>query len=145
MKKKTMMKLTKNFSLKEFTHSVFYNEEQQQMVLESFDKDSELKNNIQKLANNLQVLRNYIGKPIKINIGFRPLWWELKQGRSGKSQHVFGKAADISINGVEPLEVYRAIELLISRGDMLQGGLGLYNSWVHYDIRKTKARWDKRK
>jgi hypothetical protein len=25
---------------------------------------------------------------------------------------------------------------------MLQGGLGLYDSFVHYDIRGTKARWN---
>jgi hypothetical protein len=26
---------------------------------------------------------------------------------------------------------------------MKEGGLGLYNSWVHYDIRGKKIRWDK--
>jgi len=25
---------------------------------------------------------------------------------------------------------------------MKEGGLGLYNTFVHYDIRGTKARWD---
>ena len=37
-----------------------------------------------------------------------------------------------------PLEVYNAIEKLIDDGDMLQGGLGLYDSFVHYDIRGTR-------
>jgi hypothetical protein len=42
---------------------------------------------------------------------------------------------------MKPVEVFAIIEDLIDRGDMLQGGLGLYNTFVHYDIRKTKARW----
>lgn len=136
------MKLTKNFDLSEFIYSDFYNPSQQKKVLKSFDEDDSIFFNIQKLANNLQVLRDYIGKPISINISYRPLWWELKQGRSGNSQHVLGKAADIVIKGMSTKEVHDTIEMLIERGDMLQGGLGLYNSFVHYDIRKTRARWD---
>ena len=44
-----------------------------------------------------------------------------------------------------PKQVYDAIEILISNGDMLQGGLGLYNTFVHYDFRGNKSRWDFRK
>ena len=136
------MKLSKNFELSEFIYSDFYNTSQQKKVLKSFDNDDEAFYNIQKLANNLQVLRSYISKRIDINISYRPLWWELKQGRSGKSQHVLGKAADIVVKGMSTKEVHDTIEMLIERGDMLQGGLGLYNTFVHYDIRKTRARWD---
>jgi uncharacterized protein YcbK (DUF882 family) len=53
-----------------------------------------------------------------------------------------GRAADIVIKGMTPIEVSKIIEELISKGDMLQGGLGIYSSFVHYDIRVTKARWD---
>jgi hypothetical protein len=42
-------------------------------------------------------------------------------------------------------QVYDAIEHLIINGDMLQGGLGIYNNFCHYDIRGKKARWDFRK
>jgi len=45
-----------------------------------------------------------------------------------------------------PTEIlYQHIEDAISNGEMLQGGLGLYDTFVHYDIRGTKARWDYRK
>ena len=70
------------------------------------------------------------------------MWWEHKQGRSGNSQHCLGKAADIVVPGMTPDEVADKIEELISNGDMLQGGLGRYNAFTHYDIRKTKGRWD---
>ena len=56
-----------------------------------------------------------------------------------------GKAADISIKGLSSLEVYKTIERLIENGDMLQGGLGLYDTFVHYDIRGERARWDYQK
>ena len=32
------------------------------------------------------------------------------------------------------------IEELIDMGHMLQGGLGLYDTFVHYDIRRTKVK-----
>ena len=44
---------------------------------------------------------------------------------------------------MKPKKVYEAIEKLIDKGLMLEGGLGLYDTFVHYDIRGTQARWDK--
>jgi hypothetical protein len=40
-----------------------------------------------------------------------------------------------------PKEVALVIEGLIEQGKIKQGGIGIYPSWVHYDIRGTKARW----
>jgi uncharacterized protein YcbK (DUF882 family) len=137
------MKLTKNFSLDEFIESRFYDEESQEKVWESYNENlGELLTYISKLASNLQTLRDSIKKPVSINISYRPVWWEHKQGRSGNSQHCLGKAADIVVPGMTPDEVADKIEELISNGDMLQGGLGRYKSFTHYDIRKTKARWN---
>lgn len=55
---------------------------------------------------------------------------------------MLGKAADITIQSLKPAEVFVLIEELIDMGHLLQGGLGLYDTFVHYDIRKTKARWN---
>jgi hypothetical protein len=33
------------------------------------------------------------------------------------------------------------VDLLINEGELLQGGLSQYSTFVHYDIRKTKKRW----
>ena len=60
------------------------------------------------------------------------------------SQHLGGKAADIVIEGVTPDEVADAIDFLIECGLMKEGGLGRYDTFTHYDIRGTKARWDYR-
>lgn len=136
------MKLTENFWLDEFIESDFYDEISQQKVWVSYNENAEyLLPNIQKLANQLQVLRNVLDTPIHINIGFRPLWWELQQGRNGNSQHVHGKAADFRVEGMKPNQIYSIMEFLIDNGHILQGGLGLYSSWIHYDTRKKKARW----
>jgi len=131
--------LTQNFKLKEFLISDFYNFEQQKAVLKSVSYP--ILQNIHDLADNLQVLRSYLNQPISINIAYRPLWWELQQGRSGTSQHVKGKAADIVIEGMETKKIYLKIESLIKQGKMLQGGLGIYPTFIHYDIRNYKARW----
>ena len=95
--------------------------------------------NIIKVANQLQVLRNELKKPIHINSGWRTEEYNESIGGVKSSQHILGKAADISIKGLTSLEVYKTIERLIENGDMLQGGLGLYDSFVHYDIRRDRS------
>ena len=87
--------------------------------------------NIVKVANQLQVLRDELKKPIHINSAYRSEEYNAKVGGVKTSQHIMGKAADIAIKGLSPLEVYKTIERLIENGDMLQGGLGLYDSFVH--------------
>ena len=136
------MKLTTNFQLKEFINSRFFSKSQQKKVWLDFEENkSDLLPKIQKLANQLQVLRTHFDKPIIINISYRPKWYELLKGRSGNSKHVLGIAVDFSIKEVSTKEIREAIENLIASGDMLQGGLGKYDSFVHYDIRGNKARW----
>ena len=100
--------------------------------------------NIQKLANQLQVIRNYIGKGIKVNSGYRSPKHNKAIGGVKNSQHVLGKAADLVVRGIKPEQLAIIIERLINDGEILQGGIGIYNSFVHYDIRKIKARWDYR-
>lgn len=128
------MRITKNFELKEFIKSRFFDEETQKRVIQDvFKNEDVLLPNIQKLANQLQVLRDHFGLPIIINIAYRPKWYELEKGRSGNSKHVLGLAADFNVKGKSTKEVREAIETLISKGDMLQGGIGKYNTFVHYD------------
>lgn len=137
------MRLTKNFSVDEFIYSKFFNDLHQKRVVFDFYDNKELLYSLQKLASQLQVLRNYLNAPININISYRPKWYELSKGRSGNSQHTLCKAADITVKGYTPKEVYNTIELLIDKGLMLQGGLGSYKTFTHYDIgfNGRKRRW----
>jgi uncharacterized protein YcbK (DUF882 family) len=125
--------MTKNFSKKEFDCN------------SGIDMPINIYHNMVKVANQLQTLRNYIGKPIKINSAWRNQEYNKSIGGVKDSQHIMGRAADIVIKGMTSLEVYNTIETLIEKGNMLQGGLGLYNGFVHYDIRGEKARWNHQK
>lgn len=124
------MQLTKNFNLSEFNkHNFALNE----TVLR----------NIQALANNLQVLRDEVKKPIKITSGYRSPEHNAKVKGVKNSRHITGEAADFKIAGMTPKQVAAVIEKLIAAGKMEEGGLGTYSTWVHYDHRNTKARWAK--
>ena len=127
------MRLTNNFTKQEFDSK------------DGAPMPPEVLLNVQKLASQLQALRDVLNAPIRINSGYRSPEHNKAIGGSKNSQHVFGRAADIVVKGKTPKQVYDIIEGMIASGDMLQGGLGLYDTFVHYDIRKTKARWDFRK
>ena len=124
------MKLTKNFNKSEFDCSC------------GCEMPKEVLINIQKLANQLQILRNKVGVSVKINSAYRCIKHNKSIGGVSNSQHVLGKASDVVINGFKASKKFDSISELINDGDMLQGGLGAYDSFTHYDIRKTKARWD---
>lgn len=127
--------ITPNFWLSEFLFSTFYSDSIQERVLEAYyDNEVIFLQNIKRLAQNLQALRDYLGAPVVINIGFRPLFWEKRQGRSGNSQHTKAWAADIVCDDYAPSEVADALEHLIDKGIVDQGGIGRYNSFVHYDL-----------
>lgn len=125
----TNKRLTKNFTLDEFDSS------------DGAIMPSDVAKNVKELAENLQVLRDYVKQAIKINSGYRSPAWNKAVGGVSDSQHLKGKASDIVISGMSPGEVARTIETLIASGKMKQGGLGVYPNFVHYDIRGTKARW----
>ena len=124
-----MAKITTNFSLEEFKSKC------------GREIPNNVLPNIIQLAKNLQVLRDAVGKSISITSGYRSTQHNKKIGGAKDSQHVTGMAADIKVTGMTPKEVALVIEGLIESGKMKQGGIGIYPSWVHYDIRGTKARW----
>jgi uncharacterized protein YcbK (DUF882 family) len=124
-----MAKITTNFSLEEFN------------CKDGSEMPNDVMINIIKLAKNLQVLRDAVGKTITITSGYRSPKYNLKIGGAKDSQHIKGTAADIKVKGMTPKEVSKVIEGLIANGKMTQGGIGIYPSWVHYDCRKIKARW----
>ena len=99
--------------------------------------------NITKLANQLQYVRDNVSMPITINSAYRCEAHNKSVGGSVNSQHLLGKAADIVIQGLDPvLDTYDYLDELMLSGEILQGGLGMYQSFTHYDIRKNKARWN---
>ena len=101
---------------------------------------------MQILAENVfEPLREHVDGPIKINSMYRSPELNSAIGGSKTSQHLLGKAADIKVKDIDTKDLYLIIESLILDGQMTDGGLGLYDTFVHYDIRGSRARWDYRK
>jgi len=127
------MRLTKNFTKREFKSK------------DGSAMPDDVLANIKELASNLQVLRDFLGEPIRINSAYRSPAHNKAIGGVKNSQHILGRAADIKVRDIETKDLYLIIESLIIDGKMKDGGLGLYDTFVHYDIRGSKARWDYRK
>lgn len=93
----------------------------------------------------LEVLRLHFGRPVVVTSGFRTAAHNARTaGASPHSQHLYGRAADIRVEGV-PVEQAAAFAETLLPG---RGGIGQYpprrgrpRGWVHLDVRPTKARW----
>jgi uncharacterized protein YcbK (DUF882 family) len=121
--------LTKNFTIDEFQCRC------------GCEMPANVKANIEKLAEELQVLREVVDSSITINSAYRCPSHNKSVGGAKNSQHLLGNASDIVIQGRKPSDTYSLLELLIKDGVILEGGLGKYNTFTHYDIRGNKARW----
>ena len=124
-----MSKLTKNFSLKEFR------------CKDGTDVPDEYMDNVQELADNLQVLRDHLGKSIRVISGYRSPKYNRKIDGARRSQHLTASGADIKITGLLPVEIKVIILDLIREGKMKEGGIGVYKGFLHYDIRGKQVRW----
>lgn len=123
------MKLTSNFSKSEFDSK------------DGSEMPPNILDNVKKLAWYLQVIRDFVGVPIKINSGYRsPSHNKSVRGSKG-SKHMEGIAADLNPQGITTKQLYDAIEELTARGDLPEGGMKAYSTFVHWDYRGVRARW----
>lgn len=76
------------------------------------------------------------GAAISIVSGYRSPAHNAKVGGASASQHMEGRAADIRVKGCTPQEVHEALLRLFKAGKIEIGGLGLYTTWVHVDVRQ---------
>ena len=116
------VKLSKNFTVKEFacsdgTDTVFIS---------------------LALVNLLQKIRDHFGKVVIINSAYRTEAHNKAIGGATYSQHKYGLAADIHINGVTPKEIAAYVETLLPSS----GGIGIYKSFCHVDVRRVRSRWN---
>ena len=121
-KKDGNTKLTQNFTVKEFactdgSDPIFI--------------DSEL-------VTVLQKIRTHFGKSVTITSAYRTPGKNKAVGGTTYSQHLYGKAADIKVKGIAPKTVAAYAEKLLPK----KGGIGIYSTFTHIDVRTTKARWN---
>ena len=93
-----------------------------------------------KLVDLLQKIRDHFGVAVTINSGYRTSTYNKKVGGATNSQHVKGTAADIVVKGVDPLTVAQYSEHLMPDS----GGIGVYQTFTHVDVRTSRSRWDNR-
>jgi len=147
------MKLTANFSLNEFIDG----EMPKEAIKMNYDLISdEQRKNIGLIAEELQKLRDKTKAEFgskftgfKITSGLRQKAWELKQKRSGNSQHVKGWAVDfqpICSNEDYLIIFYWVFKQLenfnggvAQKKPNLKAGL---KGFIHLDLRGSRARWE---
>lgn len=94
-----------------------------------------------RLMDGLEELRALAGVPLRVNSGYRSKKHNTAIGGSPRSQHMLGKAADISTHRV-------AVEALAALAEKIPafagGGIGRYpkENFVHVDVRNGAARWE---
>lgn len=95
------------------------------------------------LAWTLQRIRNVVG-PLKINSAYRCPKHNKNVGGAKNSQHTKNTAADLVAVEVSPIQLQETVLGMMEHDSIPNGGLGRYNTFTHYDIRLTPARWDHR-
>jgi uncharacterized protein YcbK (DUF882 family) len=85
----------------------------------------------------LNTLREDFAAPVNIVSGTRCEQHNKNVGGSPKSQHLKSKAADIKVTGVPLKDVYEYLTRMYPD----RYGIGLYDSFIHVDVRQNKTRW----
>lgn len=86
----------------------------------------------------LQAIRSHFGQPITINSAYRTPSYNAKVGGATYSQHLYGMAVDIHVANVAPKTVAQYAEKLLGN----TGGIGIYPTFTHIDVREVKSRWN---
>jgi uncharacterized protein YcbK (DUF882 family) len=106
------MRLSKNFVLSEFACK-----DGSKQIMVDYE-----------LVEKLQKLRDVLGKPIVITSGYRTVAYNKKCGGISTSHHLTGKAADIKVSGMTPLQVALAADKIGLKG------IGVYPTFTHVDV-----------
>lgn len=85
----------------------------------------------------LELIRAEFMQPVHINSGYRCKEHNDHVGGTKNSKHLLGIAADFHIIGISPEDIYDFINMTFPKCY----GVGLYDEWVHVDVRPERARW----
>lgn len=85
----------------------------------------------------LERIREYFSVVVTVNSGTRCEQHNRAVGGGRMSQHLLGKAADITVKDAPPNIVARFVERVCPD----TGGVGRYKEFTHVDVRETKSRW----
>lgn len=100
----------------------------------------------ERLVAGLEKLRALVNQELRfgdvamvVNSGFRCRKHNAEIGGDVDSYHMTGEAADIVVHGMSML---RLAKLARSVPEFEKGGIGVYESWIHVDVRRDgPCRW----
>ena len=87
------------------------------------------------LVEQLQNIRNVVGRPVRVSSGFRCVRHNAAVGGEDGSQHTHGRAADIVIKGISPRSVAWIAKALGGFG----GIIAYPEGWTHLDVRPGRV------
>ena len=90
-----------------------------------------------RLLDLLEEIRTYCQAPVTVVSGCRCLKHNSAVGGAPRSQHMFGTAADIKVQGISP----KAVADWLCQQHPHSYGIGRYRTWTHIDVRDAPARW----
>lgn len=85
----------------------------------------------------LQSIRSHFGVPVVIHSAYRTPQYNKQVDGVAHSQHCYGTAADITVRGQKPVDVAAYARKIMPDW----GGVGIYGSFCHIDVREIKADW----
>ena len=86
----------------------------------------------------LEDVRHYFNAPVIINSACRCISHNHSVGGKTHSRHLQGIAADIVVQGIEPIDIYTYLNLNYPK----KYGIGNYTNFTHIDMRTNKTRWE---
>jgi uncharacterized protein YcbK (DUF882 family) len=114
------LKLTENFTLSEFACNC------------GCGIENEYIDNITKVAEQWQKVRDIVGKPLVVLSGIRCIGHNIASGGVEGSRHLVGKAADVTCPGIPSSKLFEIARSLF-RGCIWYKG----NHFVHGDVRTS--------
>ena len=92
-------------------------------------------NNVVRMGFTIQHIRGYFGKPIKIHSWWRPKLYNEFVGGASESGHLYAKAIDFSVQGLDCDVVRERIEPMLEELNIRMEDVPGAN-WVHIDCKK---------
>ena len=100
-----------------------------------------------RLRDTFNLIREAHGSALEVVSGYRDPVYNAKIGGAKQSRHMTGEAVDVVPYHGTALELHTLILAMHKSGKLPKlGGLGIYNTFVHFDVRNVSvlAQWDKR-
>lgn len=101
--------------------------------------------NVRPFATALDEIRRRLGEPVRLTSVYRnDAYNSCLPGSVSNSQHKLFKAEDFKCAAGSPVR-WRTVAQDVRRDGFFSGGIGIYNTFVHIDVRGSEIDWDSRR